>query len=132
MSITKTLLAGAAGVALASGTAVADEPMKLSSTEMDQVTAGFFQAVAQAFPNNLQGVTSSFSEDVFASGREDTAINSLTNFSSTVTANSGGTATGRGTAGIEDIAGQPTLVGGTFVFGRLDALSEVATNVVFP
>jgi len=41
MSLKQTLLAGAAGVVLAGGTAMADEPMKLTDTQMDDVTAGF-------------------------------------------------------------------------------------------
>jgi hypothetical protein len=130
MSITKTLLASTAGAVLASGMAAAGEPMKLSATEMDQVTAGVFQAGAFAFPTNLQGVSGSFSDTLFAGGRETTTINSLTNFSSFVSANAGGTSTGTGTGGIVNL-GEPVLVEGLFIFGGLEAFSAVATNVVF-
>ena len=55
MSITKTFLAGAAGLMLASGVAAANEPTKLSPAEMDQVTAGAF-AVAGIGPFAILGV----------------------------------------------------------------------------
>ena len=41
MSITKTLLAGVAGTVLVGSGALASEPLKLSETQMDNVTAGF-------------------------------------------------------------------------------------------
>ena len=129
MSITKTLLAGAAGTVLASGAAVAGEPMKLSMAEMDQVTAGFFQTGTFAFPSSLSGISGSDSASVFARGKDTTTINSLTNFSGHVSANSGGTATGTGTAGIAIFAGEPVLVEGLFVFGALESQTVVLTNL---
>jgi hypothetical protein len=41
MSLTRNLLTGAAAVALVGGTAMADEPVHLTDTQMDNVTAGF-------------------------------------------------------------------------------------------
>ena len=46
MSMNKTLLAGAAAAALVGGTAMADEPVTLTDTQMDDVTAGFLFAFA--------------------------------------------------------------------------------------
>jgi hypothetical protein len=42
MSITKTLLAGVAGTVLVGSGAFAGEPVQLSDTQMDDVTAGVF------------------------------------------------------------------------------------------
>ena len=41
MSITKTLLAGVAGTVLVGSGALASEPVQLTETQMDDVTAGF-------------------------------------------------------------------------------------------
>ena len=68
MSITKTLLAGAAGLLLASGVAAANEPTKLTAAEMDQVTAGAFQAVAGQGPWMLLGVAAGVDSSSFATG----------------------------------------------------------------
>lgn len=46
MSITKTLLAGVAGTVLVGSGAMAAEPVKLSETQMDDVTAGVFAGLA--------------------------------------------------------------------------------------
>lgn len=46
MSLKKTLLAGAAGVVLAGGSAMASEPVQLTDNQMDDVTAGFLFAFA--------------------------------------------------------------------------------------
>jgi hypothetical protein len=122
MSITKTLLAGVAGTVLASGMAVAGEPMKLSTTEMDQVTAGFFSASAFGFPSQVQGLTGSFNQSLFAGGSETNTINSLTNFSAKVSANAGGTSSGEATGFFPFVEYQ-------FIFGGLEAQSVVATEI---
>jgi len=48
MSITKTLLAGVAGTVLVGSGAMASEPLKLTDSQMDDVSAGFVisQAIA--------------------------------------------------------------------------------------
>lgn len=131
MSITKTLLAGVAGTVLASGMAAAGEPVKLSTAEMDQVTAGFFEARADGLPSALLGLTGSFKQTTFASGRETTSVNSPINFTSKVAANASGTSTGEGTGGIQVIAGQPILVSGAFIFGGMQAQSTVLGTLPF-
>lgn len=59
MSISKTLLAGVAGTLLLGGVAAANEPVELTTTELDGVTAGAFNIGALTF--------TSFGE--FAGGR---------------------------------------------------------------
>jgi hypothetical protein len=49
MSITKTLLAGVAGAVLMGGVAAASEPVKLTPTQLDDVTAGGFEVGAGTF-----------------------------------------------------------------------------------
>lgn len=68
MSITKTLLAGAAGLMLASGVAAANEPTKLSPAEMDQVTAAGFFAGSATSPWALLGVAAEVNTSSFADG----------------------------------------------------------------
>ena len=46
MSFNKTLLTGVAAAALLGSTAMADEPVALTDTQMDDVTAGFLFAFA--------------------------------------------------------------------------------------
>lgn len=70
MSITKTLLAGAAGTVLASGMAAAGEPMKLSTTEMDQVTAGRYSSEAFTYPSLLAGFRGTINDKVAVSGSD--------------------------------------------------------------
>lgn len=55
MSITKTLLAGVAGTVLVGSGALASEPLKLTETQMDDVTAGF--VFSQAFISDIIGFT---------------------------------------------------------------------------
>jgi hypothetical protein len=55
MSITKTLLAGVAGTVLVGSGALASEPVQLSDTQMDNVTAGF--VISQSFISDIIGFT---------------------------------------------------------------------------
>ena len=125
MSITKTLLAGVAGTVLASGMAAAGEPVKLSTAELDQVTAGFFFSEAAGFPSALQGLTGSFKQTVLASGQETTSVYSATNFSSKVETSAIGTSEGVGTGGLFALGGEVGLAEGQFIFGGMFAESFV-------
>ena len=127
MSITKTLLAGVAGTVLASGMAAASEPVQLSTTELDQVTAGFFESRVDGLPSNLQGLTGSFKQTAFTSGRETTTVNSPISFSSKVATNATGTSSGEGTGGLVGFI----LVEGQFIFGGMQAQSVVVGTLPF-
>lgn len=133
MSITKILLAGVAGTVLASGAAAAGEPMKLSATELDQVTAGLFDSFARGYASDVQGLTGSSNQEVFANGRETNLINGPTRFRASVAANSGGTSTGEVTGGVIEV---PVLGPGIFegqaVFGGMFGQSFVLTEYVLP
>ena len=117
MSITKTLLAGAAGLMLASGVAAANEPTKLSPAEMDQVTAGFFAGAATS-PWLLLGVaaevnTSSFA-DGFATVSQGSSNVLRTKIGATAAAEASGFAIGIPIVGGEEIFGE---VSGNFPGG---------------
>jgi hypothetical protein len=131
MSITKTLLAGVAGTVLASGMADAGEPVKLSTAELDQVTAGFFQSTVEGLPSFLQGLTGSFEQTAFVNGRETTSVYSPTNFSSKVATNAVGTSEGQGTGGLFSIGGEVGLAEGQFIFGGMFAESVVIGTLPF-
>lgn len=82
MSITKTLVAGAAGVFLASSVAAAGEPMKLSNAELDQVSAGgLFAAVMENFGSSYLGAAGSVNERDSIEGFGKLAVDEPTKFS---------------------------------------------------
>ena len=75
MSITKTLLAGVAGTVLVGSGALASEPLKLTETQMDDVTAGI--VFSTAFAGDVIGFgfgTVSRTANVFTSATESVVV----------------------------------------------------------
>jgi len=124
MSITKTLLAGVAGTVLAGGMAAASEPMKLSQSELDQVTAGIFLAQIQKFDSDLFGLSGVLSSSLKAGGVETVNIVSPTNFDIKISANASGTATGIVQGGIIQLGQDLLLYEGVGVLGGMQAVSQ--------
>jgi len=121
MSITKTLLAGAAGTVLASGMAAASEPMKLSHSELDQVSAGFFNSFVVKADSDLFGLAGVLNVSLKTGGVETVNITSPTNFDIKITANASGTATGIVQGGIIQLGDSLVLFEGVGVLGSMQA-----------
>jgi hypothetical protein len=124
MSITKTLLAGAAGTVLASGMAAASEPMKLSHSELDQVSAGFFNSFVVKADSDLFGLAGFLNVSLKTGGVETVNITSPTNFDIKISANASGTATGAVSGGAIAFPDGVLLFEGVGVLGAMQAVSQ--------
>ena len=124
MSITKTLLAGAAGTVLASGMAAASEPMKLSQSELDQVTAGFFFSQVAIGDSDLFGLSGLLRTSSQATGSETVDVTNETNFSIKINAYGYGSSTGTVRGGFLAIGQDFALSEGVGVLGGMTSLSE--------
>jgi hypothetical protein len=110
MSMNKTLLAGAAAAALFGGSAMADEPVTLTDTQMDDVTAGFLFAFAGTggFGFQIGSVTNLGTADV--EEKSSTPQSETSSLSSTPTSAMGmATADAEATAYIKGSFGNVTL-----------------------
>ena len=67
MSMKRSLLAGVAGAALLGGVAMADQPMQLTDSEMDAVTAGFLSNISGSLFLNAGVAKTGFTYSKFKS-----------------------------------------------------------------
>jgi hypothetical protein len=121
MSLSKTLLTGAAAAALLGSAAMADEPVTLTDTQMDDVTAGFLFAFA-----GTGGYLADFA-GVYASADTSETSSVKQSESSKFSVGTGG-ASGSGAASAEAKASikgnfKTFLGGGTFATGGTLAFS---------